>query len=408
TEAWYALGEALRLAGRPHEAVGAFHRADELARAAGGSPHLLALAHAGLALVESVDFRSAGAEFARLRTIAPDDPLVELGAIHLPGARFPEAMRAAVASTARAAAAAPHLWELQLAAGQAASLALEDGILDPADLRPAATRALRQAYALAPSQPAVVIALAGCLRNNGTPAERAEADALFAAAASANPSSPYLIGSDLLLAVSRRDLARAKGMLAHFRALDPPPAMAGMIDCFLALAEDSGGEAYQRAADRLNAISHWPDFRHPAIVAGLDIPGRREHALALWRAWREEPLDHPIKRFVAAQVARLSGDREAEDREVAAGLAMAPWNARLLDLALVRATTSGRVPDLDLLRRFTAAAPSHRAGWAALVVELHRAGLNDEARASLGLMRRHHPREDDLLRRLAALVEAGR
>ncbi|MCK6489269.1 MAG: serine/threonine-protein kinase [Planctomycetes bacterium] len=327
-EAHFALGEALRLGGRPHLALPSYEAAGRLSRADGGKGDRHALLMAAFACMDAFEFPRADRYLAQVEAAGGDDPLA------LVARAFQFAYRGRYAQARSAAEEAlkrdATLWETHCALGTLLLIASADGVFDPRTTLPQAVAALRRAYALAPTQPVVHIALARTLGRSGEAADRAQLQSL--AGGEGMRVHPVLLVERALASLIAGRVEEAAALLAKAEAGGCPPGALRFGKAALARANGDAEAAWQELDALLKDLGDWTPLLDRWVRLGCTLPAHREAVAARFARWQGLNATQPARYVMAAALALANDDPGTADREIRGGLELAPYNLELIQL----------------------------------------------------------------------------
>jgi hypothetical protein len=327
-EAHFALGEALRLGGRPHLALPAYEAADRLARAEGGKGDSHALLMAGFACFDAFEFPRADRYLGQVEAAGGDDPLtlVARSFLLVYRGRFTQARATAEEAVKRD----PTLWEPHCTLGTILLVGCADGVFEPRAHLPLAIAALRRAYALAPSQPMVRITLARALGRSGEAADRAQLQSL--AGGEGLRVHPVLLVERALAAVGTGRCEEAAALLAKAVADGCPPGALHFGKAALARARGDAEAAWLELDALLTDLGDWTPLLDRWVRLGCTLPAHREAVAARFARWQGLHATQPARYVMAAALAVANDDPGTADREIRGGLELAPYNLELIQL----------------------------------------------------------------------------
>jgi tetratricopeptide (TPR) repeat protein len=334
-EARYALGEALRTAGRPLEAATEFLAADAAGRGQ-GRMIIPALVAAGFAYDAAGEYRRAEECFAQAESARPagapvgvNDALALVGTVFRLG--YHERLAEALATARQALETAPQVWECRFAYGYALFQAGSTGIIDPRTANAEAEVHLRTALGLAPRQAELCAALATILVSQGSSRAQAEATRLVDRTVAIEPGNGARSVWRAVLRRARGDLAGAQADLVRAEGLSTPVSLLLMFKAQIAAADGDTDGARTMLLRLVETGAALPEQRANLWLLELRSGRRAEVADAL-EAWCRDHEHYPRAWLVRVQAALDLGDIPAALAACTRGLAIAPWNRELLAL----------------------------------------------------------------------------
>jgi|GEM_PF-1406589 len=325
-EAQFALGEALRMSGRPSQAAEAYLLADELSRRIGGRAHLQALLAAGFAYDNGGEYALAAVAFERAEKDGADDPLALVGrAFRLAYRRKMNDARAAADEAYRRG---PHLWEAHFCRGFMLEDSIELGLLARQPAQGEAIAAFRRTLELSPRQAQVCFWFARCLLRLGTPEARQEAIALIDRGVALEPKNGnnYLMRSHF-----RQGMGDQAGAAADVAEAERVGASAITLLFTKAMAASRQGrqeESFQLIGEAVKKSGEFPSFVANWLNLGLAL-GKRKELQPVYERWRRDNPDYPDTYIVGAQLRNLDGDFPGAELEARTGLKLASYHPKL-------------------------------------------------------------------------------
>jgi tetratricopeptide (TPR) repeat protein len=392
-EARFALGEALRQAGRPAEAAEAYLEADRLSFAAAGRRHLPALLAAGFCLDNVGQYDCSQEAFRKAEESGRpgrQDPLVLVGkAYRLAAAwRFDEA-RAAAESAAKLA---PDFWETRFARGYTLYECADAGFLPPAPTIEAALAELAEAARLSPRQAEVHHWIAVALRRRGGPGDAARAAERLDLAIALEPANGTRLQQRAKFRLEQADLPGAEADAAEARRLGASPALMHHLDSLLADRRGDPAASFRHLDAMRREVRDWPPVMGNWLVRAFEA-GRGDEVREEFRAWCERMSGSPDTYLVRSFIAGRQGDRAGAVAEARTGLRLAPYSVRLHRQLLGLLSAAG--PSEETLRAaegLLEVAPTDEnalVNRARCLIALRRV---DDARRALDSLERAHPR----------------
>ncbi|MEK7412135.1 MAG: protein kinase [Planctomycetota bacterium] len=335
-EAYFALGESLRLAGLPHLAHPAYLKAYELGRLETKRPNIRALLLAGFAAGDSGEYNLVIRLFQMIKELGTDDPLAAVCEALLLADRshFAEALAAAEA----AAKQAPKLWETHYAIGCICAGWSLEGCAEPRQVIEKGLAALRTAVSLSPGQPNPRIMLSRLLRNSNLPEHIAELRETFTHPDQHIADHMVMFTERIVGALMVGDVVEAEAQLVHVEERSGPPAV--ILACRAAIAgmKRENETAYDLFAQFVKEYGPWSLVVDKMIRVGVRAGSRRANAVAFFKQWEPEHRDMPMRDAMAAYIAMVTNDFATAQREIDAGLKRAPhnWTMHVVQVHLFR------------------------------------------------------------------------
>jgi len=331
-EAQFALGEALRLSGRPGPAAEAYLKADELSRKVGGRANLQAIVAAGLAYDGAGDYAKAEDAFRRAESYDPAEPLGLVGkTFRLTHHRkFREALAASEQALRRGA----HLWEAHYGHGYVLLESLEEGLLDPREAGPRAVAELRQALELSPRQSETCIWLSIALRRLGL-AERKEWLALVDRAIAFEPRNGNHYFTRASLRASFGDPEGARQDMAEAERLGVAPSLLQVYQAQDAVRNNKLEEAFQLMGKVVKETRDWPPHVANWLNLGFNL-GKDQEVQPVYERWCQENPEY--SQVFVLRASLLLRDSRADEAlaEIRRGLKVLPYNVKLNRLLIAQ------------------------------------------------------------------------
>ena len=336
-EAQFAVGEALRQAGRPGPAAEAYLRVDAMSRATDGQRHLQALLAAGFALDGAGDYVRSAEAFAAAAAEAEDDPLAMVGrAICLTYARD---LSEALPLVDRALARAGYLWEAHYGRGWLLGEMIGAGLLPPEPWRATAISELRAAIELSPRQGEVMVTLARALEASELAGDHAEAERLIERAVALEPTNGNRYVNRAIWRIDRGDLA-VDDDLSLARDHGANEALLLQVAIALHSARGEFDAAYAALTKIAEHHAGWPGTQAQRLIFAIDVGRGDEFTDEVERFAANHPR-MPETWIMRAMLANARGDRIGAQTALDIGLGLAPTNARLLELRAVVRSAAG-------------------------------------------------------------------
>jgi serine/threonine protein kinase/predicted Zn-dependent protease len=326
-EAQFALGEALRCAGKPGPAGAAYLRADQLSRKLANRPNLQALIAAGFCFDSAGSYAEAEDAFALAEKEGASDPLALVGHAFRCGnhCQFKEAYQAAE----KAVQAAPHLWEAHVGLGYALDRCVVDGLLPKHPTIEKSIAELRRALELSPRQTVTLTWLCLALQAQDEKRNEAESRELFDRALDLEPHNPGLlfIRAGAYAKEGKPDLAKAS--LEAARRENAAPSLLLQYEAEQAVSVGDFEKAFQALGRIVKETRGWPVHTAAWLTIAINAKHGKEMQTEFDRFFKENP-DYWQVFYIRAHIKCMQGDFNGGIQEAKEGLKQAPYNAILL------------------------------------------------------------------------------
>lgn len=331
SEAFFGLGEALRLKGDMAGAETAYLKADALDREATNKANLRALLLAGLADVDAFEQAKGIQIFKQIEALGSDDPLAKVGkALFLASRGHHEEARI---MAQKAIDAAPGLWETHCAFGAVLSGAINDGCVDPELNLPTAIAALRKASALSPQVGGLGTTLLLQLLSHSTrPDDHDLLVAMSRGALTGNSqtkraSSAAMLSQVIalldLINLGEDHVAEADALFAKIDPSASSPTLLAYARASLAARHHDLEGCFKILSELVRTQEDFTLLVNRWVQLGVSLPGKLKEVSEFYDGWKQRHPDQPSLALMDAQILLAQGKQaEAEAALIKAEKAM--------------------------------------------------------------------------------------